>query len=155
MELSSTISDTPERLIGAGDISIEPMAPHDDCETSNEPMFPVTQLGNIYQADDGLVVRALDRNGELNPGSTAFSVPVLFVDKFAVQSANLSKNKTGTLNAVDPGFNFLFLSREKIKTALRTAQQFLRVQNNNQGNSGAQQLSSEVGTGHYERSTEY
>jgi hypothetical protein len=40
------------------------------------------------------------------------------VDKFAVQSANLSTNKTGTLHAVDPGFSFPILSRAKIKTAL-------------------------------------
>ena len=117
MEFSSTISDTSERLIRAGDISIEPMAPHDDCETSDKPMFPVSQLGN-YQADDGLVACALDRNDELNPGSTTFNVPVLFVDKSAVQSANLSMNKTGTLSAVDPGFSSPFLSRVKIKTSL-------------------------------------
>ena len=104
------VSDTSERLIRAGEISIEPMAPHDDCVTSSEPMHPVTQPGNIYQADDGLLVLALDRKGELNPGSTACNVPVLFVDKFA-RTANLSTNKTGTVHAVDHGFSSPFLSK--------------------------------------------
>ena len=50
-----------------------------------ESIRPILQVNvsDIYQVDDELVV-AFDRNGELNPWSTACNVPVLFVDKFSV-----------------------------------------------------------------------